>query len=306
MNGDSVSDAQILPDGTLTLSLTNGFTIEAGNVIKDVDALLPVGGTAGQVLSKVNATDFKAQWIDPQVGTGSTGPQGPKGDKGDTGAAGADGQQGPPGLQGLQGPKGDPGATGTAGTNGSNGQGVPAGGTAGQILKKVDGTDYNLTWAAAPTGTLTQFTFTNGAGITGTVTNGTSTPALALTLGAITPTSVTASSFVRGTNIVEGFTLSFPGKPAAGQVICFTRAQYAYTISATNTTGDALVAAAASTVFIVKKNGTQIGTLTFAAGALVATKSFTITSVAKNDLITITAPATADTNLDTVTFCVRA
>lgn len=32
------------------------------------------------------------------------------------------------------------------GTNGTNGQGVPTGGTAGQVLAKVDGTDYNTEW----------------------------------------------------------------------------------------------------------------------------------------------------------------
>ena len=34
----------------------------------------------------------------------------------------------------------------TPGTNGTNGQGVPTGGTANQVLSKVDGTDYNTTW----------------------------------------------------------------------------------------------------------------------------------------------------------------
>lgn len=37
--------------------------------------------------------------------------------------------------------------SGLKGTAGSNGQGVPAGGTAGQVLQKVDGTDYNTQWA---------------------------------------------------------------------------------------------------------------------------------------------------------------
>lgn len=32
------------------------------------------------------------------------------------------------------------------GTNGTNGQGVPIGGTAGQVLAKIDGTDYNTEW----------------------------------------------------------------------------------------------------------------------------------------------------------------
>jgi len=46
----------------------------------------------------------------------------------------------------------------TAGTQGPAGPGVPAGGTAGQILSKVNSTDYNATWvdplvAVAPTAT---------------------------------------------------------------------------------------------------------------------------------------------------------
>lgn len=40
-----------------------------------------------------------------------------------------------------KGDKGDPGAQGPAG------QGVPTGGTAGQVLTKVDGTNYNTQWS---------------------------------------------------------------------------------------------------------------------------------------------------------------
>lgn len=45
--------------------------------------------------------------------------------------------------------KGDAGATGATG---ATGVGVPTGGTAGQILAKIDATDYNTTWIDAPTG----------------------------------------------------------------------------------------------------------------------------------------------------------
>lgn len=38
------------------------------------------------------------------------------------------------------------GAQGPVGPQGPAGQGVPAGGTAGQLLSKVDGTDYNTQW----------------------------------------------------------------------------------------------------------------------------------------------------------------
>ena len=41
------------------------------------------------------------------------------------------------GKQGIRGPQGDKGDTG---------QGIPAGGLAGQVLSKIDGTDYNTQW----------------------------------------------------------------------------------------------------------------------------------------------------------------
>lgn len=66
------------------------------------------------------------------------GPPGDTGDTGDTGAPGADGTNG---------------TNGTNGTDGTDGVGVPAGGTAGQVLEKIDGTDYNTQWATASGGT---------------------------------------------------------------------------------------------------------------------------------------------------------
>ncbi len=56
------------------------------------------------------------------------------GEKGDTGATGP---------QGAQGATGSAGATGATGATGA---GVASGGTAGQILSKIDGTDYNTQW----------------------------------------------------------------------------------------------------------------------------------------------------------------
>ena len=70
----------------------------------------------------------------PQGATGATGPQGPTGATGATGPAGADGADGADGAQGPQGPAG------------TNGQGVPTGGTAGQVLAKINATDYNTEW----------------------------------------------------------------------------------------------------------------------------------------------------------------
>ena len=45
-----------------------------------------------------------------------------------------------------QGPKGDTGLTGPQGPSGADGQGVPAGGSQFQVLRKVDGDDYNTEW----------------------------------------------------------------------------------------------------------------------------------------------------------------
>lgn len=50
---------------------------------------------------------------------------------------------GPKGETGAAGPKGD---TGDQGPAGANGLGVPSGGTAGQVLAKASGTNYDTEW----------------------------------------------------------------------------------------------------------------------------------------------------------------
>jgi hypothetical protein len=110
----------------------------------------------------------------PQGPIGLTGPQGTKGDAGltgavgpqgpigNTGATGAQGIQGPIGLTGLtgatgsQGPQGVQGPAGATGATGAAGQGVVVGGTTGQLLSKIDGTDYNTQWIDAPASTNNQ------------------------------------------------------------------------------------------------------------------------------------------------------
>lgn len=56
------------------------------------------------------------------------------------------------GEQGVPGEQGEPGEPGTNGTNGLNGIGVPVGGTAGQVLSKVDGQNYNTEWVTPESG----------------------------------------------------------------------------------------------------------------------------------------------------------
>ena len=73
--------------------------------------------------------------------TGATGPQGPDGIASATGATGAIGATGYTGAVGAPGEASATGATGTPGV------GVPTGGVAGDVLTKVDSTDYNTKWA---------------------------------------------------------------------------------------------------------------------------------------------------------------
>lgn len=87
------------------------------------------------------------QWQDVGPLQGPPGPQGPQG------AAGPAGQKGDDGPIGPIGPSGADGAMGPAGPQGEQGPagpGVPTGGATGQILSKVNGTDYNTHWIDPP------------------------------------------------------------------------------------------------------------------------------------------------------------
>jgi len=102
---------------------------------------------------------------------GPTGPTGAIGPTGPTGPIGATGPTGPQGIQGIQGPTGPtgpigatgptgptgaastvPGPTGPTGPTGPAGPGVPVGGTANQILTKINSTDYNTQWTSTISG----------------------------------------------------------------------------------------------------------------------------------------------------------
>jgi hypothetical protein len=80
--------------------------------------------------------------------SGFTGASGSTGASGQTGWTGATGITGASGATGITGASGQTGWTG-AGFTGSTGPGVPAGGTANQVLAKIDGADYNTQWVTA-------------------------------------------------------------------------------------------------------------------------------------------------------------
>ena len=95
----------------------------------------------------------------PAGATGPAGPRGPAGadstvpgptgPKGDTGAQGVKGDTGATGAEGPTGPQGVKGDTGPVGPQGEPGpdQGVPVGGTTGQVLTKETDTDLDTIWA---------------------------------------------------------------------------------------------------------------------------------------------------------------
>ena len=78
-------------------------------------------------------------------------PKAQKGDPGDDGPTGPQGAAGAPST--VPGPKGeDSTVPGPKGDDGESGQGVATGGTAGQVLSKVDATDFNTKWIDPPSG----------------------------------------------------------------------------------------------------------------------------------------------------------
>jgi len=95
-------------------------------------------------------------------------------------------------------------ARGLNGTNGTNGVGVPIGGTAGQVLSKIDATNYNTQWVNQSGGGSGTVTSVNASGANGVSVSGgpiTSSGSLTIGLGAITPSSVVSSGTVTGTNL---------------------------------------------------------------------------------------------------------
>ena len=132
----------------------------------------------------------------PKGDDGDTGPQGPAGDQGAQGIQGETGAQGIQGEQGAQGIQGEQGIQGIQGIQGDTGIGVPSGGSAGQVLSKIDGTNYNTQWA-------TPSASWSGGAITSPITyaSGDNTSTFASTLIDVTKTAASAGLPFRTTNI---------------------------------------------------------------------------------------------------------
>lgn len=98
------------------------------------------------------------------------------------GATGPAGPQGPAGTNGAQGP------AGTNGAPGAPGVGVPVGGTVGQVLAKINSTDYNTQWVNQTGGVGTMVYPASGIAVSTSTAWGTSLTAPA---GAIVGTTDT-------------------------------------------------------------------------------------------------------------------
>lgn len=96
----------------------------------------------GTPIEDVTSITFSGATVTDNTG-GNVTVSGLKGDKGNDGAKGADGATGAKGDDGVP---GTPGATGATGAKGDPGEGVPTGGTTGQVLAKASGTDYDTEW----------------------------------------------------------------------------------------------------------------------------------------------------------------
>ena len=102
----------------------------------------------------------------------------------------------------------------------------------------------------------------------------------------------------------KGVVWSITGKSTASEVYPGVM-PIAFTSTVARSLARARVTATASTIYVVKKNGAQVATVTFAAGATVGVWSANITW-ADGDFATIEAPATPDATLADITLAARA
>lgn len=160
-----------------------------------------------------------------------------------------------------------------------------AGAATGKILA-VSSTTNQLEWINLPASQV----LTAGSNIT--ITNG-----------------VIAATVPAAPTIPYDIASAILGKPASSAVVMRFVAVRAFTIAAGATGSVAKTAstATASTTLVLQKNGTQFGTMVFAAGA--ANGSFSVAaqvSFAAGDIFTIVAPAPADATFGDCEFTIVA
>lgn len=130
------------------------------------------------------------------------------------------------------------------------------------------------------------------------------TPLYTVVTGASTVTNYTDQR-VLGTSGAGGaqpfdVTTFYPGVPtASAKLLCVPVARaVTFPSNFAGSYAKAGAAATASTAFDVQKNGTSVGTITFAAAASVGTfVTAAVVTLAAGDVLAIIAPSTADTSL---------
>lgn len=185
------------------------------------------------------------------------------------------GPQGIPGIQGIQGIQGVKGDQGVAGTNGTNGN-----------------------------------TIISGTGVPSNAVGNNGDFFLAQDTAILWGPKVGGAWPGSGTQLqspMKSYAVSLyvEGQLTSSEVLLVHCAPVAYTlpVGLSGSFAKSTIAATASTVFVIKKNGTQIGTATFAVGAQSATFSFTTaTSFLAGDVLEIDGPATPDTTLANIGF----
>ena len=88
----------------------------------------------------------ESEWTDLVTLAEITGPVGIPGPQGEQGVQGPKGDTGPKGEKGEKGDPGAKGEQGAAGQKGDPGEGIPTGGTSGQVLTKKSDADYDTVW----------------------------------------------------------------------------------------------------------------------------------------------------------------
>jgi hypothetical protein len=106
---------------------------------------------------------------------------------------------------------GAPGTDGADGADGADGVGVPAGGTAGQVLEKIDGTDFNTQWATPAGGGSSDYALWKAKGNTSGASVSNTEAAIPWNAFAINPNSdvtISGSVITIGTTGTYKFTVT--------------------------------------------------------------------------------------------------